>query len=95
MAVSDLHKGFNTKLKTLNFQTYPNMIDDIIAKVSLEEVQRNFNKRLDNEKQAPKMANVWPMERIWADMKAKDPQNATELIHKVVLVPNQPGQGCT
>ena len=51
--------------------------------MSLDVVQRNFKHRLDYERQAPKMADVWPIENVWAfskaEVKAIDPQTKEEL----------------
>ena len=53
------------------------------ARVSLDAVQRNFRYRLDYERQAAKMADVWPIENVWAmlkaEVKAMDPQTKEEL----------------
>ena len=53
------------------------------ARVSLDAVQRNFRYRLDYERQAAKMADVWPIVNVWAmlksEVKAMDPQTKEEL----------------
>ena len=53
------------------------------ARVSLDAVQRNFKHRLDYERQTPEMAEVLPIENVWAllkaEVKAMDPQTKDKL----------------
>ena len=48
-----------------------------------DAVSRNFKHRIPHELQAPKMADVWPIEHVRSllkvDVKAKDPQNSKDL----------------
>ena len=36
---------------------------------ALDGIQRNFNHMIPHELQAPKMADIWPIENIWAIIK--------------------------
>lgn len=53
------------------------------AKIALEAVARNFKERIPHDLQASKMADVWPIENVWAilksDVKQKDPKNVKDL----------------
>lgn len=56
---------------------------EICAKIALEAVARNFKERIPHDLQASKMADVWPIENVWAilksDVKQKDPKNVKDL----------------
>jgi len=41
------------------------------AEVSLRAVEETFTSRVDHTTQAPKMADVWPIENVWSILKGK------------------------
>jgi len=53
------------------------------SQVALDGIQRNFNHRIPHELQAPKMADVWPIENVWGiikqDLDGQDLQNIQDL----------------
>ena len=56
----------------------------------LETVAQNFCSRIPVEEQAPKMADIWPIENVWSIIKpsldGKDIQNLTELRNAIKAV---------
>ena len=53
------------------------------SQVALDGIQRNFNHRIPHELQDPKMADIWPIENIWAifkqDLDGQDFHNVKDL----------------
>ena len=51
--------------------------------VALDSIDRNFKDRIPYELQAPKMADVWPIENVWAiikqDLDGQELKNIQEL----------------
>ena len=36
------------------------------SKIALDSIDRNFKERIPYDLQAPKMAEIWPIENVWA-----------------------------
>ena len=53
------------------------------TKLALQTVEQNFTSRVPIEQQAPKMADIWPIENVWGiikqDLNGKDLQNVEQL----------------
>ena len=53
------------------------------TQLALQTVEQNFSARVPIEHQAPKMADIWPIENVWSiikqDLNGKDLQNVEEL----------------
>ena len=53
------------------------------SKVSLDSIDRNCKDRIPYKLQAPKMADVWPIENVWAiikqDLDGQELKNIQEL----------------
>ena len=41
------------------------------TEISIRAVEETFTSRVDHTTQAPKMADVWPIEKVWSILKEK------------------------